>query len=115
MNEDNKLYKKVGRKYEPVGMFYHRDYLTDGLWYVRSNGSKITNGKYLEGLFKLCDKPLFDNFKDYCDLHDTAESVMDDKEFRAFLDRCEKEKKGWSINDIVHMTLAVLKNKAKNS
>lgn len=102
--EDSKVYKKVGRRYEPIGTFYNRDWLNDGIWYVRTNGSRITNGSYLEGLFKISDKPLFDNFARYCDLADVADKVLNDKDFNAKLNL----EKGYSISDIVHLTIACL-------
>ena len=40
---DNRLYHKVGNRYEPIGHFYNRDWLTDGIWVVQSNGSSIFN------------------------------------------------------------------------
>jgi hypothetical protein len=35
---DNRVYQKRGNRYEPIGHFYHRDWLTDGVWVVQSNG-----------------------------------------------------------------------------
>lgn len=40
---DNRVYQKVGKRYEPIGHFYNRDWLTDGVWVVQSNGSSILN------------------------------------------------------------------------
>lgn len=34
---DNRVYQKVGKRYEPIGLFY-QDWLTDGVWVVHSNG-----------------------------------------------------------------------------
>ena len=36
--EDDLVYQKVGKRYEPIGRFYDRDWLTDGIWVVQSNG-----------------------------------------------------------------------------
>ena len=36
--EDDRVYQKVGKRYEPIGRFYDRDWLTDGIWVVQSNG-----------------------------------------------------------------------------
>ena len=36
--EDDLVYQKVGKRYEPIGRFYDRDWLTDGVWVVQSNG-----------------------------------------------------------------------------
>lgn len=35
---DDRVYQKVGKRYEPIGHFYNRDWLTDGVWVVQSNG-----------------------------------------------------------------------------
>ena len=35
---DNRVYQKVGNRYEPIGLFYDRGWLTDGVWVVQSNG-----------------------------------------------------------------------------
>lgn len=34
---DNRVYQKVGNRYEPIGHLYDRDWLTDGVWVVQSN------------------------------------------------------------------------------
>ena len=36
--EDDRVYQKVGKRYEPIGRFYDRDWLTDGVLVVQSNG-----------------------------------------------------------------------------
>lgn len=53
---DNKLYRKVGKKYEPCSMLMTDD-LGEGVWVVvKHNGSKsISNGKYLYELY-MCMK-----------------------------------------------------------
>lgn len=40
---DNRVYQKVGKRYEPIGHFYNRDWLTDGIWVVQGNGTLILN------------------------------------------------------------------------
>ena len=50
---DNKLYRKVGNKYEPCSMLM-TDYLPEGVWVVTKHyGSRqISNGKYILENFK---------------------------------------------------------------
>jgi hypothetical protein len=43
---DNRVYQKVGNRYEPIGHFHNRDWLTDGVWVVQSNGSSLFNGTH---------------------------------------------------------------------
>lgn len=49
MNEDRNVYKKVGRKYVPIGMKIDDHWLNDGIWVIRHReGCKsITRGDYL--------------------------------------------------------------------
>ena len=35
---DNRVYQKVGKRYEPIGHMYERSWLSDGIWVVQSNG-----------------------------------------------------------------------------
>lgn len=54
--EDMNVYKKVGRKYVPIG-YRHKDrYLTDGLWIVRHKdyGKQMTNAGYLAKIYGMC-------------------------------------------------------------
>lgn len=63
---DKNVYKKVGRKYVPFGLyFYSEERLQDGLWLVRHRGasSSISNADHLAskwGLTKVGDIPVTD-------------------------------------------------------
>jgi hypothetical protein len=45
-------YKKINGKYEPVGRFFNRDYLTEGVWVVYCDHA-FCNGKYLKEKFRM--------------------------------------------------------------
>lgn len=45
-------YKKINGKYEPVGRFFNRDYLTEGVWVVYCDHA-FCNGKYLKNKFRM--------------------------------------------------------------
>lgn len=47
--EDLNVYKKVGRKYVPIGYRIEDNYLNDGIWIVRHKpgSTQITRGDYL--------------------------------------------------------------------
>lgn len=45
-------YKKINGKYEPIGRFYSRDFLTEGVWVVYCDNA-YCNGKYLKDKFRL--------------------------------------------------------------
>ncbi len=58
--EDNTVFKKIGRRYVPIGQFLEREWLSDGLWLVRAQGSRITDANYLfnkAGIFKVGEVP----------------------------------------------------------
>lgn len=76
--EDNKVYRKVGRRYEPVGMFTGCDWLGDGIWYLNSKpGCRSTiSVEYLSNLLKVGDKSIPDLTK-LCGLKDIVDEVMD--------------------------------------
>lgn len=72
MSKDkNNVYIKVGRKYEPIGVTYYRDYLTDGLWLVRHypGHSAYDNVNYLRESYGLTK---VSSGGDYTDLSDIA-------------------------------------------
>ena len=50
------VYKKVGRKYVPIGYRHEDRYLTDGLWIVRHkpHGTQMTNAVYLSKIYGMC-------------------------------------------------------------
>lgn len=53
---DNNVYKKVGRRYEPIGVMYRdNDYLTEGFWLVtkRKGCKSIENVDYYSDKFGL--------------------------------------------------------------
>lgn len=54
--EEKNIYKKVGRRYVPIGILCpHDDYLTDGIWIVRHRKgcTSITRGDYLADCYGL--------------------------------------------------------------
>lgn len=56
MEEDRNVYKKVGRKYVPIGLRVGDHWLTDGLWIVRHkpHGTQMTNAGYLSQIYGMC-------------------------------------------------------------
>ena len=56
MEEDRNVYKKVGRKYVPIGYRHEDRYLTDGIWIVRHKdyGKQMTNAGYLSQIYGMC-------------------------------------------------------------
>ena len=57
MKEENRnVYKKVGRKYVPIGYRIEDYYLPDGLWLVRHKpySTQMTNAGYLSQIYGMC-------------------------------------------------------------
>ncbi len=48
---DSRIYRKVGKRYIPIGMEYS-NHLSDGIWYVRSDGHAMTRLSTLPELDK---------------------------------------------------------------
>lgn len=43
---DDRVYHKVGNRYEPIGLFYDRDWITDGVWVVMNNRLSYLNAAH---------------------------------------------------------------------
>ena len=79
MKEENRnVYKKVGRKYVPIGLKIDDHYLNDGIWIVRHKigSTSITRGDYLAqsyGLIKVgelakVDLPILGSLEEYAEV-----------------------------------------------
>ena len=76
--EDLNVYKKVGRKYVPIGYRIEDNYLNDGIWIVRHKpgSTQITRGDYLAqsyGLIKAgeiakIDLPILGGLEEYAEV-----------------------------------------------
>lgn len=85
--EEKNIYKKVGRRYVPIGIFCPDNWIGDGVWVVRHRpGHKtITRGDYLAncyGLLKVgeiarIDFPKLGAMEDYADI---ATKIIADNE-----------------------------------
>lgn len=55
--EDMNVYKKVGRKYVPIGLRVGDHWLSDGIWIVRHKKHSIqqTNAGYLAKIYGMCN------------------------------------------------------------
>ena len=54
--EDMNVYKKVGRKYVPIGLRIRDRWFSDGIWIVRhkEHGCQTTNAGYLAQIYGVC-------------------------------------------------------------
>ena len=55
-DEDMNVYKKVGRKYVPIGLRIGDRWFPDGIWIVRhkEHGCETTNAGYLAQIYGIC-------------------------------------------------------------
>ncbi len=85
MEADNKVYKKIGKRYEPIGEMYDRDWLTDGIWFVHSKpGCKShTNiDRYLSGMYKVGDaQDKYIDIPKLCSMDNYVNHILNTKEF----------------------------------
>lgn len=77
-DRDMNVYKKVGRRYVPLGLKIDDHYLNDGIWIVRHKvgSTQITRGDYLAqsyGLIKVgelveVDLPILGSLEEYAEV-----------------------------------------------
>ena len=86
---DDNIYKKnPDGTYSAVGIDVDREYLTDGIWYVRHHDHswRMSNGSYLQGVFEIPRKEPID-MSAICDMEDLADEIVESEEFRNIPDR----------------------------
>ena len=96
---DDHVYMKKGKRYYPIGVYYSRDYLTEGVWVVSKdkNSTEITSANYMKDLFGLDKK---ENVKalsvgELGNLHKITEQVIRDVPFSEF-------ENGFTYTEMVH-------------
>lgn len=90
METENKVYKKIGKRYKPIGEIYDRDWLTDGIWFVHSKPGcrSITNvDRYLSGVYKVGDaQDKYVDIPKLCSIDNYVNYVLNSKEFNEIVD-----------------------------
>ena len=85
MEADNKVYKKIGKRYEPIGEMYDRDWLTDGIWFVHSKPgctSHTNIDRYLSGIYKVGNaQDKYIDIPKLCSIDNYVNHVLNTKEF----------------------------------
>lgn len=107
---DANLYRKVGKRYEPIGRLINVDYLTDGIWYVHhtKHSKGITSCKHLEGVYRVGEAQHIDLAK-LCGMADLSEKILDSQEFRDVVNSST----GYSLHDIVDVCVNILTNECE--
>ena len=102
--KDTNIYIKQGRRYKPVGMYFHDTYLSEGVWAVLKHkySKEIVNGEYLKDLFTLNRMSNIEkvSFAELADMHRTANAIVAQMPDEY---RCK------NLFEIVHTTLRLLK------
>lgn len=104
MKDENIYIKKDNGRYEPVGIWTNRDYMFDGIWYVRHSKytKSITSVPYLATMFHMDVNPV--NINLVCGLEDNVDYIINSPEWKELFDK----NNGYSLNDIVHLCVKKL-------
>ena len=81
--DDNFYRKNSDGTYSAAGVSVDRDFLTDGIWYVKhhTNSWSMSNGSYLQGIFEIPRKEPID-MSAICDMKDLADKIISSEEFK---------------------------------
>lgn len=104
---DENIYRKIGRRYIPVGRFVNLNYLHDGVWYIRHHGTvsvSMTNADHLNDIYRVCGaKDL--TIDVLAGMEDIANDIIHSPEM------ANLASKGYSVMDIIRLTITKLINR----
>lgn len=104
---DENIYRKIGRRYIPVGRLVNFDYLHDGVWYIRHHGTvsvSMTNADHLNDIYRVCGA------KDLSiDVLAGMENIANDIAHSP--EMANLASKGYSVMDIIRLTITQLINR----
>ena len=104
---DENIYRKIGRRYIPVGRIVNFDYLQDGIWYIRHHGTvsvSMTNADHLNDIYRICGaKDL--SIDVLAGMEDIANDIIHSPEM------ANLASKGYSVMDIIRLTITKLINR----
>ena len=85
---DNVYRKNPDGTYSAIGVSVNKDYLTDGIWYVKhhTHSWSMSSGSYLQGIFEIPRKEPID-MSAICDMKDLADEITSSEEFKNIPDR----------------------------
>lgn len=109
---ENNVYRKVGDKYEPFGVSLNRDWLGDGIWYVRHRDGRksISNLKHIKdlcGIKKIAECPEKINITKIIQQYDFADDILSSKELNDWLNN----RYTYTISELVHKIVEIIINK----
>lgn len=81
--DDNVYRKNPDGTYSAIGVSVNKDYLTDGIWYVKhhTHSWSMSNGSYLQGVFEIPRKEPID-MSAICDMKDLADKIISSEEYK---------------------------------
>lgn len=100
---DNNIYiKKDNGRYEPIGVCSSKDYMYDGLWYIKhtKHSTSTTSVPYMATMFHMDTNPVDVDL--ICSMKDMTDKVLDDKRFRDLMSN------GYSLNDMVATIVKII-------
>ena len=104
---DENIYRKIGRRYIPVGRLVNLNYLQDGIWYIRHHGpvsASVTNADHLNDIYRVCGaKDL--SIDVLAGIEDIANDIAHSPEM------ANLASKGYSVMDIIRLTITQLINR----
>lgn len=105
---DENIYRRIGRRYIPVGRLVNLNYLHDGVWYIRHHGTvsvSMTNADHLNDIYRVCGAK---------DLSiDVLAGMEDDiaNDIAHSPEMVNLTSKGYSVMDIIRLTITQLINR----
>ena len=104
MKDENIYIKKDNGRYEPIGVCTHRDYMFDGIWYVRHREHSVgtTSVPYIASMFHMDTNPV--NINLVCGLEDNVDYIINSDEWHELFDK----KGSYTLNEIVHLCVKKL-------
>ena len=104
---DENIYRKIGRRYIPVGRLVNLNYLHDGVWYIRHHGTvsvSMSNADHLNDIYRICGaKDL--SIDVLAGMEDIANDISHSPEM------FNLTSKGYSVMDIIRLTITQLINR----
>lgn len=103
MKDDNIYIKQDNGRYKPIGVCVNKDYMYDGLWYVKHSPgcTSTTSVSYMANLFHIDNDPVDVNL--ICSMKDMVDMVFDSKEYHELM-----KKGSYSLHDVVATVVKVI-------
>lgn len=104
---DENIYRKIGRRYIPVGRLVNLNYLHDGVWYIRHHGTvsvSMSNADHLNDIYRICGAKGL-SIDVLAGMENIANDIAHSPEM------VNLTSKGYSVMDIIRLTITQLINR----